>query len=60
MKLERPKSKFAKPCMVCGQAVELAEYEEMRVSSGLNVEPKICDDCRRAILWAKHQMGVDE
>ena len=47
-------------CMVCGESIPLSEYEEMRVLGGGMIPPKICDDCKNAILWAKAHKEMEK
>lgn len=55
VEIKPPKYSLAIPCLVCGDGVELDEYEEQRMMAGLSFNPKICDDCKKAILWAKER-----
>ena len=48
-------STLAIGCMVCGESVSLTAIEEYRVLSGGVLYPKMCDECKRAIEWAKTQ-----
>lgn len=50
-----PKCSLAVSCLVCGDGVELDEYEEQRMLAGLPLNPKICDECKKAILWAREK-----
>lgn len=53
------KKTLAMQCLICGEGVELNEFEEKLMLSGLPVTPKICDECKKAVLWARKQ-GVSE
>lgn len=46
--------------MICGNFVELDEFENMALEYGKNIEPKICDKCRNAIMWAREQIEKKE
>lgn len=48
--------RLGKPCIVCGETAYLTLEEESRVRYGLNIESKICDKCRQAILYMREQM----
>lgn len=41
--------KFATPCLICGKEVVVNAFESV---------PKICDECKKAIEWAKGQVAT--
>ena len=41
--------KFATPCLICGKEVVVNAFES---------SPKICDECKKAIEWAKEQIST--
>lgn len=43
-------------CMVCGESVDLSNYEQARLEAGLPVGPKICDKCKEAILEMRRRI----
>ena len=47
-------------CMVCGESIALTEYEEMKLFGGGMIQPKICEDCKKAILWAKAHKAMEK
>lgn len=44
--------KFSTHCIICSKEIELNELN--------NPIPAICDECRKAISWAKEQMFRNE
>jgi hypothetical protein len=43
-------------CMICNEVVELTEQEKEMIHCGVRLPPKICDKCRKAILYMRSQM----
>lgn len=50
------KPKHTIQCLICDEAVELSEMENSRLDHGLSINPKICDKCKQAILYARRMM----
>lgn len=46
---------LCKSCIICGEAVELTPNEERSLRRGLNIDDKVCDKCREAILYMRKQ-----
>ena len=42
-------------CMICGKEVVMANYPPFDVAELI----KVCDDCKKAIAWAKENMKED-
>lgn len=45
IKIKTTENHLATPCLICGESVELTEYETM----GKNIF-KICDKCKNAVM----------
>lgn len=48
--------KFAKECFICGEAVELNEIEQERLNFGFSIEPKVCKNCKKAIIYVRKEL----
>lgn len=44
------------PCIVCGETVLLTEDEEMFVYGGCKIQSKMCDKCKKAVLFIREQL----
>lgn len=54
--LHNKKWSLGTPCIVCGETVPFTEYEEMLVYSGHNIQSKMCDKCKKAVLYIREQL----
>ena len=43
-------------CIVCGESVELTDNECLALSRGHNIESKVCDKCKEAIIYMRKQI----
>ena len=43
-------SRYAMPCIICGDSVELTENESYSVRQGHIISPKVCDKCKAAVM----------
>ena len=50
--IEPVKSHIGVSCLICGNPVECTENEERAMLYGRSII-KVCDDCRKAVEWAK-------
>ena len=62
---ELPEAQYIKThlctsCLVCGESVALTQEEEYVLYHGHHVHSKICNECRSAILYMRHQMEQKE
>ena len=46
-------------CLICGETVELTDYEEMFALSGRSVV-KVCDKCKKAVLAVRAEMEAKD
>lgn len=44
-------------CIVCKESVDLTKEEECMMMYGRPIPPKVCDNCRKAILEMRRQIG---
>lgn len=51
--LRNNKLQLGTPCIVCGETVPLTEDEEMLVYGGRNIQSKMCDKCKKAVLFIR-------
>ena len=49
-------TKLSTKCMICDESTPLTDYEESLIYSGSHLNPKICDKCKKAILYIRSQM----
>lgn len=54
------KPKYVIQCLICDETVELSETENSCLNYGLFINPKICDKCKQAILYARRMMENQE
>jgi hypothetical protein len=47
--------KLCKPCIICGESVDLNELEESQL-----YRSKVCDKCKQAILYIRKQIEEDK
>lgn len=47
-------------CIICGESVRLTEEEQLRLSYGLNIQSKVCDKCKRAVLYIRTKSDKEE
>ena len=45
----------ATSCIICGEPVPFSHNEYERYKRGLYVDPKVCNQCKAAVRWAKIQ-----
>ena len=50
-------TKIATHCIVCKESVDLTKEEECMMMYGRPIPPKICNNCRKAILEMRRQIG---
>ena len=48
------------PCMVCGESVKLFPHEVDGLNYGRSPSPKICNKCKRTIMYMRALTDVDE
>lgn len=48
---------IATQCIVCKESVDLTKEEECMVMYGRPTPPKVCGNCRKAILEMRRQIG---
>lgn len=47
---------LCKPCIICGEPVELTPDEKLSLQYGHNIDSKVCDKCREAV-WSIRERG---
>ena len=55
----REKYGVATSCLICGETIELVDYEKNLVLSGHNVV-KICDKCKKAVLAVRAELEAKD
>ena len=45
-------------CIVCDEPIELTSVEEMYLSYGKNINAKVCDKCKQAIMYVRKQLNI--
>lgn len=48
--------KTVKECFICGESVELNEIEQERLKFGFPIEPKVCKNCKKAIIYIRKEL----
>ena len=43
-------------CLICDESVPLSDKEYLAMLAGRNVNPKVCDKCKAAVLRMREQM----
>ena len=51
---------YSLPCIICDESVKLTEREEMSVRHGHHIPTKVCDKCKKAILYIRTQIKENE
>lgn len=46
---------LATSCLICNEFVILDDFEIARINYGRDVNPKICDKCKRAIMYIRKE-----
>lgn len=46
----------AMKCLSCENAIELSEEEKELLNTGHVLDLRLCDDCKKAILYARNKM----
>jgi hypothetical protein len=49
---------FGTNCIICDECIDLTENEKLSLLHGLGVQVKVCDKCKKAILYLRKQ--IDE
>lgn len=53
--------KLEAECMLCGEAIELTEEEQEYIQYfGQPYRNMVCDECKRAVAWARVHMKGDD
>lgn len=47
---------LCKSCLVCGEPVPITDVEYARLMHNMSIEPKICNECKNAILHIRKQL----
>ena len=47
-------------CLICDEPVALNEMEQSRLNYGLDIDSKICDKCKKAILHYRKELEEKE
>lgn len=51
---------YGTACIICGESVELTENEVILLKHGLSIHSKVCEKCKRAILYVRNQLENGE
>ena len=55
-KLIKPQYTYSIQCIICEESVQLTDKEVELMHCGNRLPPKICDKCKKAILYMRSQM----
>ena len=56
-KISKLKIRVSKGCIVCGEPVQLTEMEELLLQHGRHIDSKVCENCKKAILYIRNEMN---
>lgn len=48
-----PKIYIGADCIICGEPVDLTDDEKIRIERGHYAPCKVCDECKKAILYMR-------
>lgn len=55
---EVSKGRIGVACIVCGETVLLNEHEVLALKHRHNVDVKVCDECKKAILYIRDKLST--
>ena len=47
-------------CLICEEPIVLTEMEKSRLMYGLDIDSKVCDNCKNAILYYRRKFESRE